>query len=209
MKLHAIVTLLVFGTLQAQNVTEVPTDRDFLAGWLNRSTTIEIAVPDDARSYAVSFGPDAMPLAMAATLHAPAGVPDRVLQVMVMPPDQPGGNGVCDEHGLAGIYVNQSPNGLTTSPNYVPFCVPYPDHPTRDERGIVINEQPSEPGHWQPIYLHTWKFESESVAVSDQSLMFAVHISFSNLSHTVIPDTPRLTTGEILELESVQQQNSW
>ena len=206
MTLHAIITLLILGTLHAQNITEAPTNPDFLADWLSRSATLEIQVPTGATSYALTVGPDHYPVEMAAFLSEPAETANRQLQIVIVPPDQPGGNAICDRQGLAGIFITPTSGVIPGSPNYLPFCAPYPTGPTpSNELAIVIDEGPAEPGEWQPIYLHAWQAQDNATAETGQSMMFTVQVSFHDDNTTTIPEARRLSTSEVLELESVKE----
>lgn len=207
MTLHALITLLLLGMLHAQNITEAPTSPDFLADWLSRSTTLEIQVPTEATSYALSVGPDDYPVEMATFLPEPAETANRQLQIVIIPPDQPGGNNICDRQGLAGIFITQTSGVIPGSPNYLPFCAPFPTGPSpSNELAIVIDEGPTDLGDWQPIYLHAWQAQDNATAETDQSMMFTVQVSFHHHNTTTIPEARRLSTSEVLELESVKER---
>jgi len=209
MKLQILISMLTLGALHAQNVTEVPTNADALASWLSRSTTIEVQAPAGATSYAVSVGPDGpdgFAPAVASHLRTPAKAGEPTLQLIIVPPDQPGGNNVCDRQGLAGIFIIQTGGAIPGSPNYLPFCAPYPAGPApSNELAIVIDEGPTDLGEWQPIYLHAWQAQDNTTAETDQSMMFTVQVSFNDDNTTTIPEARRLSPSEVLELESVKE----
>src|SRR5690625_1887924 len=207
MKLQILIAMLTLGALHAQNITEVPTNADALASWLSRSTTIEVQAPAGATSYAVSVGPDGFAPAVASHLRTPAKAAEPTLQLIIVPPDQPGGNNVCDRQSLAGIFIIQTGGAIPGSPNYLPFCAPYPAGPApSNELAIVIDEGPTDLGEWQPIYLHAWQAQDNATAEPNQSMMFTVQVSFNDDNTTTIPEARRLSTGEVLELESVKEQ---
>src|SRR5690554_3533185 len=184
MKLQILKSMLTLGALHAQNVTEVPTNADALASWLSRSTTIEVQAPAGATSYAVSVGPDGpdgFAPAVASHLRTPAKAGEPTLQLIIVPPDQPGGNNVCDRQGLAGIFIIQTGGAIPGSPNYLPFCAPYPAGPApSNELAIVIDEGPTDLGEWQPIYPHAWHAQENTTAKIDLSMMFTLHVSVNH-----------------------------
>ena len=205
MKLPTLITLLLAGTLHAQGIQEIEVRPEQLESWLNRSTAIEIEVPPEATAFAFSFGTDRLSLAMAGMLHGPVGSADRRLQVLIVPPDQPGGSGICDDGGLAGVFISQL-DGMMSSPNYLPFCAPYPDNPDQNELVIVVDEGPAELGEWRPIYLHAWNARAGMTVELDQNLIFTVQVSFTDTNRTDIPKTPRTSISELLSLDSVREQ---
>lgn len=206
MKLSTLITLLLAGTLHAQSIQEVEVHPAQLENWLNRSSAVEIQVPPEATASAFSFGPDRLPLAMASMLHGPVGAADRRLQVLIVPPDQPGGSGICDNGGLAGIFVNEIWDGMMSSPNYMPFCTPYPDDPVRDEVGFVVDGDSAEFGEWRPIYLHAWNSRAGMTEELDPNMMFTVQVSFTDKNSTEIPNAPHVSISELLHLDSIKEQ---
>lgn len=215
--LRMMFVLLAAGFVQAQGMVEVPAHPDFVTDWFANATAIEIEIPAGADTFAVQFGPDEFQPAMSTFLDRPPSLqqpgvsaePDR-LRLVIVPPEQPGGNGVCNRRsGQAVLFVAAvTPEGDTDHLHNLPFCVPYPDRteqpdPTRFT--TAITGQPVVTGKWLPVYLHAWLQDVTDPGgwlPVDQA--FSVHVSFhvGNRS-THIPDELPPRIPELLELDEV------
>jgi len=202
----AALILLAAGA-HAQGVAEVPVDGVHLAGWLARGAAIEVAIPPDATVLALDFGDGTTPMGWSTFLREPFGNDVNLLRVVVVPPEEPGGSGVCGANtGLAMVFASQV-TGMDDEPlAHTPFCVPYPATPDLTD-GIyqVIREQPVALGAWTPVYLHAWLLDvgaGELALPVDQA--FAVQVAFLTGNSTTFPDEPPPSLSEILDLSSVQ-----
>lgn len=216
--LRMMLLTLAAGAIQAQDITEVTIQPDFVSTWLDTATAIEIAIPPGAHTYAVQFGPDELQPAMSTFLHRPPTLqapgistePDR-LRLVIVPPEQPGGNGICNRHnGQATLFIGTvTSDGHTDYLHNLPFCVPYPAHsePSPTNRfAMAIIEQPVVIGEWTPVYLHAWLYdptETSEFLPIDQA--FSIHISFhADNRSTHIPNELPPRIPELLDLDEVR-----
>lgn len=206
MKKLGVLTLALIATgIHAQAVTEIATDPEYLAEWLSRGTTIEVRIPANATVFALNLGTDTAPFGLATFLEQAGALESNTLRLVVVPPDHPGGDGVCgDEQGLATLFVTQVAGGRSDTVHHVPFCVPYPNSPNLSSRlHHVFRDTPAALDVWTPIYVHAWllgRSADEVTLTLPVEQAFSIQVSFLSGNATTFPNEPPPNIEEILGL---------
>ncbi len=212
--LRLMLLVLAAGLAHAHDVDEVSVRPEFVSDWFSDATAIEIKIPVGADTYAVRFGPDEFQPAMSTFISRPPSLeepgvsvePDR-LRLVIVPPGQPGGNGVCNRRsGQAMLFTSTvTPDGHTDALQNLPFCVPYPPSSEALRFSMTLLDQPTVLGEWIPVYLHAWLYSRpdppREFVPADEA--FSVHVYFSTGSSTHIPDEQPPRIPELLELDEV------
>lgn len=206
-------TLFVFTMTFAQGVTEVASDSQYLAQWLIRGTTVEVEVPAGATVYALRYGSEAIPSGMSTFLHSTSPTEHSVLTVTVIPPDQPGGAGICPlDHGLATLFVVQGA-GSSRETIHVPFCAAHPVSGAALGQAHALPGPVAELGYWTPIYFNAWLPNGDytDAPATLPGHAFAVQIAFMAGNSTAFPDESPLTITQMLNLPALEglRQQLW